>query len=404
MIEIGTIGIRHGEAVVLGLLVVSTVLLFLKRRPAGLVWFSAITMTAIAVHLYAEHGRWQMVPAYGLLFVFAFWLARPAGPPYRSAPAYRAGGLMLRIAVAIVVVPALLVPLLVPIFVIPAPAGPHGVGYAQVVAPVLPATEESSDFERANARLEDPLQIDVWYPAEAGAPTLVPFWSVDDLARYRLPGLPRIAATHLTLVPTPVGHRAPVIAGRLPVLVVVQDRGVLPGDYLHLVLEAASAGWLVASLPGGIGEAGLLDAIAALEATDNDQALAGRIDANRLVLLLTGDSHELDLGVPELRIGGELALEASLPSGRYALGVPGAQIPERAYTIRHLLVRPSQLLVGSSDIGPARLDRFLRHAVRTLLRDGGQSAPVFSGTPPDQGSLLGELEGAVFRQLPAAPR
>ena len=54
MIAIGTIGIRYLETALLGLLVLAVVLLFLRRRPPGLVWYSALAMAAMAVHLFLE--------------------------------------------------------------------------------------------------------------------------------------------------------------------------------------------------------------------------------------------------------------------------------------------------------------------------------------------------------------
>lgn len=373
----------------LGLLVVSLALLFLRRRPPGLVWYSALTMVVLAAHLYLEHGRWQLVPVYALTFVFAFWLARPAGGRSRSARgkvrparAYRGFGLALRILFAIVVVPALLLPFAAPVFVVEEGGGPHPVGFTRMLLDGAQGTR----------------RVDVWYPATGNADLVAPFWSRDDLSAYRLPGWPTLLSSHLALVPTPAALRAPILDEPLPLLVLMPGPDRLPGDFLHLVLEAASHGWLVAAAPPASGEEWVYGLIDALSRQETDAALAGRVDADRLAMLSSGASAT-DLGVPTLKLGEGALLEAALPATRFAIYFDDAEIPAPALTIRYLMVRPARLVVGSSDVPPDRLDSALRSLVRTILADGSSSAPVFSAQPPDQQALLAGIEGASIRQL-----
>lgn len=408
VIELGSLLFRHLEIAVLGLLLVSTVLIYARRRPAGLVWYSAVAMSVIAVHLYLEEGRWQMLPAYALLFAFAIWIARPAGQAYRSARRYRAVGLVVRILVTLVAVPALALPALVPLFRVPSGSGPHPVGSARVLLPAarpagLPGPEgAASDDGRGAAHSED--RRTIWYPARAASSIAAPYWSADDLARYRLPGLPWLAATHLPLVPTPATFRAPILDERLPLLVLLSGDDALPGDHLNVALEAASAGWLVVRMPPGSGERAVLETVAALEAGGGDAALEGRVDARRLVLLSTRAEPVVELGVPTIRVRAERLVEAHLPSGGLALEAPGAEVPAQALTSRYLMMLPARLLVGSSDISPATLDRLVREAVGALLADGSSAAPVFSARPPALDELVGGYDGVVLRRLPAASR
>ncbi|HKJ86306.1 MAG TPA: hypothetical protein VKA06_09545 [Spirochaetia bacterium] len=395
MIVLGTIGIRYFETGTLVLLLVATILVFLRRRPAGLVWFSALAVGTMAAHLFIEEGRWQLIPAYLLLFVLAFWLARPAGQPYRSARPYRAPGLIVRVVVALLALPALLLPFMAPLFVLPLPEGPHPVGSANVLV-----------------HDESPRSHTVWYPAAAdraarsgagaaaGAATLAPFWSSDDLAAHRLPGLPWLLSTHLTLVPTPAGYRAPILESELPLLLLLPAEGSLPGDYVRLALEAASAGWLVVKMPGEPGTERVLATIAALADPDTDAALSGRVDPDRLAVLLTGTAPEPALGVPVIRVGTSSLFEAGLPSSSFEVLFPDAEIPASAFTTRALMVHPARLLVGSSDIAPGRIDSVLRHLLRTVLADGSPDAPVFSGTQPSQAELLSGASDATIRALP----
>ena len=402
VIELGSLLFRYFEAAVLGLLFVSTILIYLRRRPAGLVWFSAVAMSAIAVHLYLEEGRWQLLPAYALLFAFSIWLARPAGQPYRSARRYGAPGLVVRILVTLVVLPALALPALVPLFRVSPGSGPHPVGSARVLL------ETALQSEASAGSLESSLPAGnrwtIWYPAETASPVAASYWSADDLARHRLPGLPWLAATHLPLVPTAATLRAPILDERLPLLVVVPGADALPGDNLNVVLEAASAGWLVVRMPPSAGEELVLEAVSALDAGTRDAALADRVDAERLVLLSAGAEPTVELGVPTIRLRAGRLVEAHLPSGSLALEAPDAEVPAQALTTRYLMMRPARLLVGSSDVPPAALDRLVREAVRTLLADGSPNAPVFSARPPTLDELVARYDGVVLRRLPAESR
>ena len=369
----------------LGLLIVSLALLFLRRRPAGLVWYSAVAMVVLAAHLFLEHGRWQLIPAYVLTVVLASWLARPAGQPYKSAQPYGAPGLGLRVLVVLVAVPSLVLPFAVPVFRIAHPAGPHAVGHTRL----LTFAQDHPDLR-------------IWYPASASAPTVAPFWTADDIASHRLPGLPRLFTSHLALVPTPAGLRAPILNERLPVLVMMSGPEALPSDYLHLTLEAASAGWMVVVLDASYGDVPVHQIAEILAGQDTDGALAGRVDADRLALVAPGARDLSDLDVPVLTLGGGVLVDAALPSGRVVVEYPGAAIPASALTTRHLIVRPSRLLVDS-DVPPDRIDRILRHTVAVILGDGSASAPVFSMTPLDEQRLAATL-GVTVRVEPASPR
>ena len=396
--QLGSIGFRHLELALLGLFVVALGLLFLRRRPAGLVWFSALLMVTMAVHLYLEAGRWQFAPLYLLTFVLAFWLARPAGRSYGTGPAYRLAGGVFRLLVVIVALPALALPFVAPLFVVPAPTGPHPVGTAEAH---LAFTADAPPSARMR----------VWYPAREGsARTLAPFWSEDELGRHRLPGYPSLLSTHLSLVPTPAGVRATIEGERLPLLLVAPGSDALRGDYLHLILQAASSGWFVARLPPATDAPQLVASLELLLDPKTDAALSGRVDPERIALLRAGawgggdstrdatSSHD-DLGLPTISVGVGRTVEAALPSGRIAFGFPHARIPPSAFTLRALMVRPSRLLVGGSDVSPHVVRGFVANIVTRLLGDGTPASPVFSGRIPDHEALLGGAEGAVMEYL-----
>ena len=401
MIVLGTIGIRYLELAVLFLTAAALVLIFLRRRPPGLVWFSALAVGTLAVHLYLDQGRWQFIPAALLLLILSFWLARPTGGHRAERHGYGAVGLSVRIVMVLVAVPSLGLPFIAPVFIVPPPGGPHNVGSASIL-------------------LESERRLQVWYPtglrpesprgtvlslrraaetARSTPLTVAPYWSSDELARHRLPGLPWLFSTHLTLVPTPALHRAPVLDEQLPLLVMVPGESALPGDFLRPILEAASSGWFVVEAPAGSGEQQVADLVRVLVEGQADAAFAGRVDAGRVALLRTGAANEVELGLPYIHIAGRYPLQVATPGRTFAVTLPGAAIPAPAFTTRHLMVNPSRLLVGSSDVSPSALSALLVRAAQVLLADGDTEAPIFSGSLPDQERLLADTPGAAIHHL-----
>ena len=383
VIWLGSIGIRYIEAGVILALVVSTVLLYLRRRPRGLVWWSALAMATMAAHLYLEEGRWQMAGVYALLFAFCFWVASPA------RHSYRVPGLILRIALTVLLVmPMLAVPFLSPLFRVPVPEGPHGVGVA-----ILSASGSRVRF---------------YYPAGESDQPSATYWTRYDIDHSRLPGIPRLLTWHLALVPLPATLRAPLEGTDLPALVVVPSPSSEPSDFVRLALEAASEGWLVAELQPAAGVEDVVTLLGGLQAGSVDSAFDGKVSAARVALLLGGqwpassmaDDNLAALGLPWIHVGGELGTEVTILGGHFAITFPDAEIPSAAYTTRTQMVEPPQLLVGSSDVPPSELAILMHRVVQLLLSDGSSGSPIFSGEMIDQSRLTAGIYGATYRALP----
>ena len=127
----------------------------------------AIALVMAAAQVLAEGPRWQMLPAYALTaLVFLVWLLRnftPAGGltartrPHSmgAAAAIGLGAWGLAIAVAL--------PIMVPVFRFPHPAGPYAIGTL---------TYRWVDATRSEVFAADPkerrqLMVQIWYPAKA---------------------------------------------------------------------------------------------------------------------------------------------------------------------------------------------------------------------------------------------
>ena len=381
VITLGSVLIRPVEASVILLAIVIGVLLFVRRRPAGFVWIGALAMAAVAVHLYWEAGRWQMVGLYSLVFVGSIWLS--TAPRKR----YRALGLILRVLFLILILASSLVPFAIPLPALDAVAGRDAVGVARIS---LPAVDDGSSQS-----------IRVVYPAASPASHSAPYWDAVSANASRIPGLPVLASTHLPLVPLPATHRAPIAGSEpLPVMLLVYGPGWIPGDLMHLAIDAAANGWIVLE-SAEIDAASARSMLASLSMPQTDAAIGGRVDTNRIVVVYGGDAIDLELGSASVRIGPRGAVEAVLPGQGLSLEYPNLVVPEAAFSLRHRLAIPWRLLVGGSDVAPADIEQVLRRTMTSLLLDGGPTAPVFGGTVPDAASLLGDAEAAVVRPTAA---
>lgn len=376
MVYAAGIGVRFIELGLIGALLISAGLLFSKRRPAVLTLWGALSMAGLAAHLYLEGDRWQMIPAYLILFVLAIWVALPA------RRAYRAGGLILRVFVAVLALVAAALPVFAPLFALPHPKATAVVEDARAVGTALLYPESD----------EAPSPVQIWYPTEEPTDLVAPFWRESSPGRH-LPGYHPLFASHFSLVPTHAFVRAPVAGDDLPLLLVIPGGSWLPGDYHSLQVAAAASGWLVAEVPGGTEAPALFTLLEELTTSARDAAIAGRVSRNRIAVL-TGNQMP-ELGFPRITIadGGVTSVHADGSGAR--LSFPEGTVPELALTERHRFVLLPSLLIGSSDVPPSRAQVAATRFALSLLADGTLDAPLFGTTPPSD-ELLGEgLPGAV---------
>jgi predicted dienelactone hydrolase len=281
----------------------------LPARAARLRHLALLPLPVLAVQLLVEGARWQLVPAYALSGLLAIaWLVRTAAPGrvgrFGAGVAGAAGVLVLAVATAL--------PALVPVFALPAPTGPYGIGTR---------TYHWVDTARPDVFTADPddrreLVVQLWYPAETDpsaprAPYLQDAGVLGPLAR--LMGLPEFALRHFAHVRTHAVPDAPVAgAGRYPVLLFSHGRGGYRQHNTAQVEELVSHGYVVATIDHPHAAAGVafpdgrvvdmdprmldrpfidgvipflaqdavftLDRLAALDRADPDGALTGRID------------------------------------------------------------------------------------------------------------------------------
>jgi predicted dienelactone hydrolase len=197
--------------------------------PPALCWLryaAPLALVVVIAHFAVEGPRWQMIPAYALAAIFCLiWLFGIAVPAGLHVSPILAG---LGIAVgALGLLVSLVLPIALPVFHFPPPAGPYAIGtmtyhWGDVSRPELVTTDPDDRRE---------LMAQVWYPARrtSSLPPAPYLQEADVLtpALARLFHLPGFFLTHLRYVTTHAVNAASVAEdqARYPVLI------FLPGLY-----------------------------------------------------------------------------------------------------------------------------------------------------------------------------
>jgi predicted dienelactone hydrolase len=291
------------------LLAVLLLVVRLPVRARHLRHLALVPLPALAAQLLVEGARWQLIPAYALTGLLAIaWLMRTAAPG-------RAGRRVTGVAAGadvLVLVASITLPVVVPVFALPAPTGPYGIGTRTYhwVDPTRPDVFTADPDDRRE------LVVQLWYPADPGpsaprAPYVEDAGVLGPLAR--LMGLPEFALRHFEYVRTHAVPDAPVAGeGRYPVLLFSHGRGGYRQHNTAQVEELVSHGYVVAAIDHPHAAAGVafpdgrvvgmdprmldrsfidsvipylaqdatftLDRLSALDRADPDGALTGRLD------------------------------------------------------------------------------------------------------------------------------
>ena len=206
-----------------------------------------------AAQVLFEGGRWQMVPAYVLSALFCLiWLQgifTPRSPSAEPRRLRRAGLGPTRALGVLGLALSIALPMLFPVFRLPQPKGPYGIGTA---------TYHWVDKSRPEVFTADPndrreLMVQIWYPAKAdpSAPRAAYMKDPSTLAPLaRLLGLPGFIFGHLKYVATNAVEFAPVADDEpgYPVLICSHGRGGYRQENTWLIEELVSHGYIVAAI------------------------------------------------------------------------------------------------------------------------------------------------------------
>lgn len=241
---------RFLEIVFLASLIVSGVALFIPpaRRPSFLRYRPALPVTLALVHVFIDHGRWQLFAAYalaGLISLAAIFEVRDGAGVAKDRPILRwLGGLVILGVTGVSAALAWLIPL----FSFPAPTGPYKVGTRWL------ALTDSSRFETLapSPGGKRQLIVRVWFPADSVAGAADDYIE-SDVAKGIAAGLrlPSFALSHLANISSHSYRRAwlPAQPQHFPLILFSHGYGVGTESQNTVQMEElASHGFVVASI------------------------------------------------------------------------------------------------------------------------------------------------------------
>jgi hypothetical protein len=374
--------VRPLEIVFLASLVLCGVSLFIApaRRPAALRYRPFVPITLAVLHVFFDHGRWQLVPAYAAAALLALAAVvgmrrspqpRAADDPFTddasrphaaadveerpelagsTAPAVP--GWMRRVSGLFVLLLAggsAAIATLVLLFALPAPSGPHRVGTRWLILTDSTRDEDLSP-EPGDKRT---LVVRLWFPADSVAGNPDPYIEREVAAAMaRALGLPGFALSHLVNVETHAHRRAWLSSSpaRLPLILFSHGYAVGTESQNSVQMEElASHGFVVASIDHPYEAAAIV-------------VRAGKVLAAR-PRLAVGDSATMARSVDlarRLQAARDTAAVAAVLPDMYALTAPlDTSIAQWVLDTRFVLdalTRMSRAGTGADTLLPGRLD------------------------------------------------
>ena len=214
-------------------------------------YFALAASLAAAEQVLIEGARWQMVPAYGLVFLFLFvWHSQARGLENRKL----AKPLLISFSVVSVAL-SISLPLLIPVFHFPIPSGPYEIG-TLTYHWKDPTRRElfSADIDASRE-----IMVQVWYPAKADASSPRAAYMDDadavTAALAHVQNIPAWLFSSFRYVTTNARNSVPAASGnsRFPVLLFLEGATGFRQMNTYQVEELVSHGYIVAAIdqPGG---------------------------------------------------------------------------------------------------------------------------------------------------------
>ncbi|MEO8609241.1 MAG: carboxylic ester hydrolase [Chloroflexota bacterium] len=226
--------------------------------PANLNWLryaAPITLVIAVTQIVVEGYRWQMIPAYALAVIFVvIWLLGTAVP--NSIHINRFMAVIGGILGAVVMFTAIVLPIALPIFHFPKPIGTYAIGTM---------TYHWVDISRPELFTADPadhreLMAQVWYPAQdkPSAPRAPYIEDADSVTPVlaRLTHFPAFLLSHFKYVTTNAVESAPITADQpsYPVLIFLSGLDGFRQVNTFQIEALVSQGYIVVGLdqPGAV--------------------------------------------------------------------------------------------------------------------------------------------------------
>lgn len=206
------------------------------NRNFDTVYIIGFLVTILSIHLLVDGYRWQMIPAY-MIWIVALVTALRQSDQQSS--------LIVRIAktlgLSILLVLAIILPSLLPVFELPEPTGPYNVGTTDLLLEL--DREEMITADETDSRK---LMIKVWYPSnkiEGEKDHYTDRAGRNGFAQKY--GLPNSMLNYLDKVETNVYRNIPVANDTFPVLIFSHGYHSKANGYYALLSEVVSHGYVV---------------------------------------------------------------------------------------------------------------------------------------------------------------
>ncbi|MFQ6608416.1 MAG: hypothetical protein ACE5EE_07750 [Fidelibacterota bacterium] len=227
--------------------------LYSGLRPKWLRWLPLITLLIVLLHFLVEGYRWQMITAYfvsGVLFMSSLWaMIRRSSQSLQTSHRWLA--LITNVAGIVLLCLSAILSILLPVFSLPTPTGPHSIGtvtyhWVDHTRPEI-FTDDTTDVRE--------IMVQIWYPAEhVSGRKPVSYWGraskTIGRAQANILGLPEFIFDHISLVTTHSYQNAQILMKKshFPVIIYSHGYGGNMNYSTFNVEELASHGYVVISI------------------------------------------------------------------------------------------------------------------------------------------------------------
>lgn len=241
---------RIFEILILATLLFTFIGFFVPRskQPRWMAFLPSLIVLLVLTHLVLEGYRWQMVPAYALTAIIFLATLRgimPGADPQSKTSSRKRRALTIigTVLGLLMLIIAAALPALLPVFRLPEPTGPHGIGTQYF---------NWSDKGRPDTYTPDPddyreVSVQVWYPAElTGDEEPIRYMRKEaGRAVTEFLDLPFPLLDHFALVRTHAYLNAGVSQTQTPFPVITYSTSGLMSPHMALFEELASHGYVV---------------------------------------------------------------------------------------------------------------------------------------------------------------
>lgn len=213
------------------------------RKHFKTIYIQIYLIVLFALHLAIEGWRWQMFPAYFIMF-FLLWRISVIDP--NRSKRLSLLQILAYSGLSVLILVAWILPMLFPVFSLPQPEGNYIVGTES--RHIITSRNEFITLDPKDKR---ELSYKVWYPSEVKSNDLEPEKYVDPASRAGFAtkyGLPAFSMNYLDLVKTHAYPEIPMADGKFPVLIFSHGYGSKATGYYALLSELASQGYVIINM------------------------------------------------------------------------------------------------------------------------------------------------------------